>query len=83
MGVMECSRNGCDHILCECYSFEYGYICNECKEELKQFIKTSLMDLPYANIDDLIVKFMDMKKGEEVTCCVDVDEYINSEFDNK
>ena len=41
------------------------------------------MDFSRANIDDLIVKFMDMRKGEEVTCCVDVDEYIDREFDNR
>ena len=29
------------------------------------------------------VKFMDMRKDEEVTCCVDVDEYIDREFENR
>jgi len=26
---------------------------------------------------------MDMRKGEEVSCCVDIDEYIDREFDNR
>jgi len=34
MGVMHCSRRGCDNIVCERYSKENGYICNECFEEL-------------------------------------------------
>jgi len=34
MGVMECSRKGCENILCGMYSSEYGYICGECFEEL-------------------------------------------------
>lgn len=80
MGVMECSRNGCDHILCECYSHTYGYLCYDCLCELKQFVKTSLISLPHATIPELIEKFMDMEKDEEVTCCFDVDEYINREF---
>lgn len=34
MGVMECRRNGCTNILCDRYSKEYGYICNDCFNEL-------------------------------------------------
>jgi len=34
MGVKECARNECENIMCDRYSNEYGYICNECYEEL-------------------------------------------------
>ena len=34
MGVLRCSRKGCDNIMCSRYSVRYGYICNECFEEL-------------------------------------------------
>ena len=34
MSVLECDRNGCGNVMCDRYSFEYGYICNECFEEL-------------------------------------------------
>lgn len=34
MGVMPCYRKDCDAILCDRYSTEFGYICNECFEEL-------------------------------------------------
>ncbi len=36
MGVMECFRAECDQILCSDYSNLHGYICWECKRELKE-----------------------------------------------
>ena len=35
MGVLACDRNGCKQIMCDRSSSKYGYICNECFEELK------------------------------------------------
>ena len=32
--MMSCDRSGCDNIMCDRYSREYGYICYECFEEL-------------------------------------------------
>ena len=29
-----CDRRGCENIMCDRYSHHYGYICNECFEEL-------------------------------------------------
>ena len=34
MGVMSCSRRGCENIMCDRYSYAFGYICNECYKEL-------------------------------------------------
>ena len=34
MGVMTCDRKGCERILCDRYSSEYGYICYTCFSEL-------------------------------------------------
>ena len=36
MGVvlLKCDRKGCENILCDRYSYTYGYICDECFEEL-------------------------------------------------
>ncbi len=36
MGVMMCNRMGCETILCNRYSDEFGYICYECFEELEE-----------------------------------------------
>jgi len=33
---MNCSRNGCKNIMCNKYSNEFGYICDECFEELAE-----------------------------------------------
>ena len=34
MGVMTCNRRDCENIMCERHSCEYGYICDECFDEL-------------------------------------------------
>jgi len=34
MGVPRCSREGCENILCDRYSHNYGYICPQCFKEL-------------------------------------------------
>lgn len=34
MGVMGCDRFNCQNIMCDRYSDEHGYICNDCFEEL-------------------------------------------------
>jgi len=50
MGVLACNRVDCDNIMCDRYNSEYGYICDECFEELvtlgihadiKLFMRTS------------------------------------------
>lgn len=35
MSVMACNRYGCENIMCARYSLFYGYLCDECFEELK------------------------------------------------
>ena len=34
MGVLACDRAGCVNIMCDRLSGHYGYICDECFEEL-------------------------------------------------
>lgn len=34
MSVLACNRFGCDNIMCDRYSYKYGYLCNECFNEL-------------------------------------------------
>ena len=34
MGTMSCNRRYCTSIMCNRYSHVYGYICNECFNEL-------------------------------------------------
>ena len=39
MGVMSCSRNGCDSIMCDTYIDSVGYICRYCQDEFKSYLK--------------------------------------------
>lgn len=34
MGIMACSRRGCENVMCNRYSCLHGFICEECFEEL-------------------------------------------------
>ena len=34
MGVLACNRVGCENIMCDNVSHEYGYLCGSCKQEL-------------------------------------------------
>jgi len=34
MGVLTCDRFRCDNVMCDRYSYHYGYICNDCFDEL-------------------------------------------------
>jgi hypothetical protein len=47
MGVINCFRNGCENILCDRYSPNYGYICYECFDELVE-------NGPETNIEDFM-----------------------------
>lgn len=54
MGVMRCNRKGCENIMCERLSSRFGYLCNECFEELvasrtcdiMKFMKRSKIQYP-------------------------------------
>lgn len=50
MSVLSCDRNGCKNIMCDLYSYDYGYICGDCYSEL--------LNLP----DTSIKEFMESKK---------------------
>ena len=34
MGVLNCDRKGCDNVMCDRLSYEFGYICDRCFDEL-------------------------------------------------
>ena len=34
MGVLACSRAGCDNVMCDFVSHEHGYLCYWCRKEL-------------------------------------------------
>ncbi len=68
MGVMSCARRGCENIMCDRYSSEHGYICNECFKELVS-----------RGVDQSITEFMDEHKNEESRVIFAYD-YFDSKF---
>lgn len=34
MGVLACNRYGCENIMCDLYTDDFGYICHECYAEV-------------------------------------------------
>jgi len=54
MGVLSCHREYCPNIMCTKYSSEFGYICDECFEEL---VETG----PNTDIQD----FMDKPRDDQ------------------
>lgn len=45
MGVLACDRMGCENIMCDKYSNEFGYICHMCFSELVETHPTSHYDV--------------------------------------
>lgn len=39
MGVLACSRKGCENIMCDTYVPEVGYVCKSCQQEFKNYIE--------------------------------------------
>lgn len=55
--IRSCHRLGCHNVMCSRYADKYGYICDECFEELvlsrksvKEFMKTE-KDILYEDVD--------------------------------
>jgi len=45
MSVLACDRRGCPNVMCDRYSYEYGYICDDCFRELvRSGVRTNVDD---------------------------------------
>jgi len=85
MSVKRCNRNGCQNVMCDRYSEEYGYICIDCFNELKEH----LIRTPHYGVSNpLIDEFMTFPKGyrekpmnnlQEIQEVLDVEFPINLE----
>ena len=66
MSVLACCRRYCENIMCDRYSYEYGYICDECYNELEHV----LLQDPDHNItkfmDTRPSKYYEQKNAEEI-----------------
>ena len=41
MGVMSCSKKGCEHIMCDTYVNEVGYICQQCQGDFEDWLESN------------------------------------------
>ncbi len=44
MSSLNCSRLGCSSIWCNTYVIPKGWICNNCKDEFKEYLEQSGLD---------------------------------------
>lgn len=44
MSLLRCNRYNCGNILCDLYSEQYGYICNECFDQLLTTTQLSIAE---------------------------------------
>lgn len=80
MSVLACDKKGCENIMCDtCIDGKY-YICNNCKEDFKEWL-SNLNEPLYLDsltfIKELFIKFMNEYKEETTT---DLDFTLVNEF---
>lgn len=65
MGVLNCSRPDCPHIMCDTYVSGIGYVCNECRKEFEDYLQTEcLSPNTEGEIKNELKKFMATDKGK-------------------
>jgi hypothetical protein len=47
MSVLACDRAGCDNVMCDRFSDDYGYICWECFNELTELGTLDIQEFMY------------------------------------
>ncbi len=67
MGVMECSRNGCEEILCSSM-FEGRYICHSCLKDLQKLRDSIPPNTTYGEIQKMLKEFWDSNKIPSEIC---------------
>jgi hypothetical protein len=69
MGMVRCYKKNCQNILCGRFSHKYGYLCNECFDEL---IKSG----PETNLDNFMGKPFQEEKDRRIAA----ETRFNTEF---
>lgn len=76
MGVMSCSRRGCEHIMCNTYVEEVGYVCHSCQDEFKRLVGSGA--LLTSEIKNRLIKFMRSEKEfDHDTTETNVEDFFN------
>lgn len=67
MGVMSCSRNECDNIMCDTYINNVGYVCFECKNEFEEYLKNNnISKITERSMRKHLEQFMETRKDEYI-----------------
>ena len=72
MGVMGCHRRDCENIMCATYISAVGYVCGECQQEFKEYLKAMNEDEENMSKKSILRRLTTFMKTEKAT-------YINSE----
>ena len=78
MGVMACDRKGCDNIMCSTYIDSFGYMCEACKRDFRNFLLKNNVkgNHPKSIFLEQLNLFNTYNKGDEYE--MSVDEFLNS-----
>ncbi len=64
MGVLSCSRRGCDNIMCDTCVQGIGYICWDCQDEFKLYVSSHCMHIETdEEITRVLSEFMETNEG--------------------
>lgn len=84
MGARECSKKGCDDVMCDTYINDIGYICDECKGEFKLYLESqNITAITSTDIKRNLAIFMRIYKGThtgKMTVDEFFDEHTNKEY---
>jgi len=80
MGVMLCHRPDCESIMCDTYVDGVGYVCYECQDEFKEYLKKKgLTPETEGQIKRELIGFMKTEKDSyEEGSEMDVDGFFSS-----
>ena len=79
MGVMSCSRRYCDSIMCDTYINDIGYVCRECEDEFRKYLKDDQIQPSNDNEFKSVLKiFMETDKDTYIEKPeIDVSDFFN------
>ena len=78
MGVMECSRNNCTNIMCDTYIDDIGYLCRDCQNEFKDYLKLHGFEgiIPEGRLRTELKEFMKSEKDSYLVNELGIDEFF-------
>ncbi len=78
MGVMECSRNNCNKVMCDTYIDDIGYLCMDCQNEFKDYLESKDLTgtLPEGILRRELKVFMKTEKDSYLGNELGVDEFF-------